>query len=92
MAKHVASISSVTVPAERPERIVDPIRPPAPANDADDPSRFRLTIEATGAGRFVYKVLDRVTGEVIRQLPREEVERMNQEPDYVGGRLVNTAG
>ncbi|WP_336980299.1 flagellar protein FlaG [Brevundimonas nasdae] len=50
-----------------------------------------MTIEAVGDNRFVYKVLDRVTGEVIRQLPREEVEKLNSDPTYRGGRLVDTA-
>ncbi|NSX33472.1 flagellar protein FlaG [Brevundimonas vesicularis] len=44
-----------------------------------------------GDNRFVYKVLDRVTGEVIRQLPREDVEKLNTDPTYRGGRLVDTA-
>ena len=72
-----------------------PAPPPAvPAtqarNDNADISRMRLTIEATPEGRFIYKVLDRVTGEVIRQLPREEVERLNADPTYRGGKVVDT--
>jgi len=93
MANNVASISSVTNTAQAAAPVSKPAVEPAaaPANDAVDASRFRLTIEATSAGRFVYKVLDRVTGEVIRQLPREEVVRMGDRPDYAGGQVVDTS-
>lgn len=60
-------------------------------NDNEDAGRYRLTIEALGDNRFVYKVLDRVTGEVIRQLPREDVEKLNSDPTYRGGKLIDTA-
>ncbi|WP_017504129.1 flagellar protein FlaG [alpha proteobacterium L41A] len=60
-------------------------------NDNEDASRYRLTIEAVGDHQFVYKVLDRVTGEVIRQLPREEVEKLSRDPTYRGGKLIDTA-
>ena len=41
-------------------------------------------------GAYVYKTLDRVTGEVISQLPREEVVRLKQDPRYGAGKLVDT--
>ncbi|KAK0350259.1 hypothetical protein LTR94_029748 [Friedmanniomyces endolithicus] len=94
MANNVASISSVTssVPSIAPVSKPAPEASAAPANDAaEDPTRFRLTIEATSAGRFVYKVLDRVTGEVIRQLPREQVAMLGLDPNYSGGQVVDTA-
>ena len=65
--------------------------PPTPRNDNNDAGRYRLAIEALGDNRYVYKVLDRVTGEVIRQLPREDVEKLNSDPTYRGGRVVDTA-
>lgn len=93
MGNNVASIPSVNIPVTTN---AGPISAPAvtsdavPANDSNDPSRFRLTIEATSAGQFVYKVLDRVTGEVIRQLPREEVALLSEDPTYSGGKVVDT--
>lgn len=93
MSNHVASVTSVSPAVEVAAAV--PAPPPAvPATDARndnaDISRMRLTIEATPEGRFIYKVLDRVTGEVIRQLPREEVERLNADPTYRGGKVVDT--
>jgi flagellar protein FlaG len=34
--------------------------------------------------------LDRVTGEVIRQLPREDVVKMRHSPAYGPGELIKT--
>lgn len=84
---------SVSVPPPIPIAAVEaaPSFSQTPRNDNNDSSRYRLTIESLGDNRFVYKVLDRVTGEVIRQLPREDVEKLSSDPTYRGGRLVDTA-
>lgn len=85
---------SVSVAQPQPIEAV-PVKSPlpdtTPRNDNNDASRYRLTIEAVGGNRYVYKVLDRVTGEVIRQLPREDVEKLHRDPTYRGGYLVDTA-
>jgi flagellar protein FlaG len=91
MTDNVARIVSLPQPA--PNQTVTPAAPPAEAtarNDNNDAGRYRLTIEAIGAHRFVYKVLDRVTGEVIRQLPREDVAKLTSDPTYRGGKVVDT--
>lgn len=55
---------------------------PAPSTAAD----FRLVIEEDEAsGSFVYKTIDRRTGEVIQQLPRADVLKMRDEADYAAG-------
>jgi len=88
MTKNVAKVASVTsfIP---PPPVFAAVQP-EPRNDNADASRYRLTIEAMGDHRFVYKVLDRVTGEVIRQLPREEIERLSSDPTYRGGKIIDT--
>jgi len=51
----------------------------------------RLIIEENDeAGAYVYKTVDRRTGEVISQIPREEVLKMKERPDYDVGDLVST--
>ena len=91
MADNVSALSSVA--------FINPDVPP-PAQDmqsaqgiaqdaALDAGRYRLTIEKEAAG-FVYKTLDRVTGEVIRQLPREEVLKMRASPAYGVGEVITT--
>jgi flagellar protein FlaG len=62
-----------------------------PDPKAPDPSRFRLVIEeGPQAGAFVYKTLDRLTGEVIRQFPREEVLKFMADVP-ASGRVIDTS-
>ncbi|MES2034862.1 MAG: flagellar protein FlaG [Pseudomonadota bacterium] len=63
-------------------------RPEAPAHQSAD---LRLIIEEDEAtGTIVYKTLDRRTGEVVRQLPREEVLRLKDEPGYAPGEVTDS--
>ena len=69
--------------------------PPAPTSDAammqNDVADLRLTIEKDPAsGIFVYKTIDRRTGDVVLQLPREEVVRMYAATDYAAGKIIAT--
>ena len=58
---------------------------------AERAARYRLVIEeGPQKGSFVYKTLDRVTGEVVRQLPREDVVRMMDEGRYGSGAVIDT--
>lgn len=61
------------------------------APDTDRMARYRLVIEqGPRAGSFVYKTLDRETGEVVRQLPSEDVVKLRQSEDYGAGAVINT--
>ena len=52
---------------------------------------LRLVIEEAGvAGEFVYKTIDRRSGEVVLQLPREEVLRLREADSYEAGDLIAT--
>ncbi len=54
------------------------------------PAPYRLVIEeGTRPGTFVYKTIDRLTGEVIRQLPREDVIRLRDQPSIPTGRVAD---
>ena len=59
----------------------------APAAQQDSPS---LAIEK-GATGYVYKVLDRKTGDVIRQIPHKSLADMAKDPDYDAGRVIITS-
>jgi flagellar protein FlaG len=64
---------------------------PAPAGRNADPVDLRLIIEEDKAsGTYVYKTVNRVTGEVVLQLPREEILRKHDEPGYVAGEVIRT--
>ena len=60
---------------------------PASPVEASEPLRlYRLVIEADErTGGFVYKTVDRETGEVVRRYPREELLNMRGDPDYNAG-------
>lgn len=60
--------------------------------DAERASRYRLVIEEGARdGSFIYKTLDRLTGEVVRQLPREQVVEMKGQDDYTAGTVIDTS-
>jgi len=70
------------------------VRPDAPGPKADAAHQnadLRLVIEEDEhSGSIVYKTLDRRTGEVVRQLPREEVLRLKDDPTYDRGAIVDS--
>lgn len=69
-------------PAPKPK----PEAPPAP-----DQVEMRLVIEMDQAsGSYVYKTINRLTGEVILQLPRAEVLRMKDGAEYEMGSVIRT--
>jgi len=70
--------------------------PPAVASNTSeaqsDAADLRLVIEEDPAsGLFIYKTIDRRTGDVVLQLPREEVVRMHETEHYAAGALINTS-
>ena len=74
----------VTPPVIAPSIIAPP--PESAHQNAD----LRLVIEEDQvSGTFVYKTLDRRTGEVVKQLPREEVVRLKETPDYEPGDVID---
>lgn len=90
MAESVAGISQAAVHLDTHGAAVEPTSGPQGAQQAaDDIGRYRLTIERESAG-YVYKTLDRVTGEIIHQLPREEVLKLRQSPAYDAGKIIKT--
>ena len=61
------------------------------SQEAARAARYKLVIEqGASKGVFIYKVLDRETGEVVRQLPREEVVRLKDQNGYAAGAVIDT--
>ena len=61
------------------------------SQEAEREARYRLVIEqGARIGVYIYKMLDRETGEVIRQLPREEVVRLGNQNGYAAGAVITT--
>ena len=70
-----------------------PVAPRPVARSAEpsvgaDPADLRLVIEEDDNGAFVYKTIDRRTGEVVVQLPREQLLRRREEADYTVGEVI----
>jgi len=60
-----------------------------PAVKGSDPVDMRLVIEEDKASNsYVYKTINRLTGEVIQQLPREQVLQLREQLDYEAGDMV----
>lgn len=77
----VSELPAVAKPAPLPEPVVQmPL--------GVDPD-MRLVIEEQGE-TFVYKTVDRRTGEVLQQFPREDIVKMREEPAYVVGHVIST--
>jgi len=58
---------------------------------ADHDRDYRLVIEeGPRRGSFVYKTINRTTGELIRQYPREALVKMTQDAAYTSGTVADT--
>lgn len=92
MAENISAIGSAgsaLTDANRSDPANVSVQPPR-TQPAEISAQQRLVIEPVSAHRFVYKVMDTNTGEVIRQLPNEHVEKMITDPSYQQGGLVKT--
>ena len=91
MESKIAAIASTPDPTAT-QASVPPAKasePPAPAGP--DQTDLRLVIEHDQAsGSYVYKTIDRLTGEVMLQLPRAEVLKMHQGSGYAAGTVIKT--
>lgn len=66
--------------------------PRAPRPEAEESVDLRLVIEIDeGSGSYVYKTVNRMTGEVVAQLPREELLRMRDQSSYQAGAVIKAS-
>jgi flagellar protein FlaG len=73
-------------PIQRPD-----IGAPARAAPSQDPADLRLVIaEDEASGSYVYKTVNRRTGEVLLQFPRDAVLKMRERLDYEAGTVIRT--
>jgi flagellar protein FlaG len=53
--------------------------------------QLRLTVDRDPeTGDWVYKAIDRYTGEVVRQLPRQDLLEMRKSTSYQSGSVIKT--
>ncbi|USQ98392.1 hypothetical protein MZV50_12950 [Caulobacter sp. RL271] len=57
-----------------------------PVDDSPQPGDLRLVIEQDdGTGDYIYKTVDRRTGETLNQYPREQVLKLREATSYTSG-------
>jgi len=94
MENKVANVASTPDPTYGPNPPIQ--RPDAgasavPAAPRQDPVDMRLVIEEDQAsGSYVYKTVNRLTGEVLMQFPRDDVLKMRGRIDYEAGAVIRT--
>lgn len=84
LALPAAPIPEVAPVAKPAPSVPDVSAQPPPSPEPD----LRLVIEER-SGTFVYKTVDRRTGEVVQVLPREDVVRMHEEEAYAAGAVIS---
>jgi flagellar protein FlaG len=61
-----------------------------PVDPAQDEADLRLVIEEGGAaGSYIYKTVNRLTGEVVSQFPQEKLLQLRDDAEYAAGLVVN---
>ncbi|RZJ29847.1 MAG: hypothetical protein EON85_06120 [Brevundimonas sp.] len=59
--------------------------------EAEQAARYRLVIEeGPRVGSFIYKTMDRETGEIVKQFPREQVIELMENANYSAGAVIDT--
>ena len=72
-----------------PPTEVKPVRPLGSAEAADQPDLRLIIEESEEAGGFVYTIVDRRTGKIVRRLSREEVLRLREKSNYTAGAVFD---
>jgi flagellar protein FlaG len=86
----ISGVSADPTPASPTPAPAAPAPSHAPPAPIDDQSDLRLVIEDDkAAGSYVYKTINPITGKVISQIPREELLRMREAPDYTPGQVIS---
>jgi len=90
MNTHARLVAVTAAPVSDTSDGADFDRSPA-SREAERIAHYRLVIEEGPThGTFVYKTLDSVTGEVIRQFPREQILQLVQAGEYDTGTVIDT--
>ncbi len=79
----VVSNEAARIATPEPAREAEPAQP---VDDGPQPGDLRLVIEQDdGTGQYVYKTVDRRTGETLQQFPREQILKLREEANYASG-------
>ncbi|MBW8816452.1 MAG: flagellar protein FlaG [Caulobacterales bacterium] len=92
MDPKVASVAAAPdLGLPQPQPAAPAARTEAPVATGPTPDELRLVIEMDQAsGTYVYKTINRATGEVVQQLPREEILKLRHQVHYAAGGVIDT--
>lgn len=93
MDSNVAAVAATADMIGGGGRTAAPVRTQrAPRQQIEDMADLRLVIEMDeGSGCYVYKTINRTTGEVVVQYPREQLLRLHESIDYEAGALIKAS-
>lgn len=93
METKVASVAATPdIAKPQPQPAGKPAQAEATAPKGPEPDELRLVIEEDRtSGTYVYKTINRLTGEVVSQLPREDVLKLRDRLEYAAGQVVKTS-
>jgi flagellar protein FlaG len=84
-APEPASAQTAPTPAPAP-----PGKSQTPTAQTDGDADLRLVIEDDkAAGSYVYVTINSLTGQVVSQIPREQLLKMREDPAYQPGSVVD---
>ncbi len=72
-------------PAQR-----DPKRPRPIGKPPEDAEQRLVIREGLEDGLFIYTILDRTSGKVMAQIPREDLAQLATRPGYEAGQVIDT--
>ena len=88
-AVHITTPPNPTVTPAAGPAPVEPVRKETPRSSGQL-ADLRLVIEESEDGQgFIYKTLDRRTGEIVQVYPRDEVLKMGEAAEYHPGTVVD---
>ena len=92
MSSKVATFAATPDPMFSQHTAVGPVPPEREVKaEAESTADLRLVIEEDQAsGTYVYKTINRRTGEVVLQLPRAEVLKLREDVTYAAGAVIRT--
>lgn len=86
----IAAVEAIKPVADKPQTPIDLPTPKALA-DIQAAAHYRLLIEeGPRKGSFVYKTLNTLTGEIVRQFPREQLVKLAEDYSYNAGSVIKT--
>jgi hypothetical protein len=93
MKSQVEQISAAILTLNQPRTQSDEAdrsfhEPPATLGHSSDSDQRLLIEEDPAMGTFIYRTIDRTTGTVLSEMPREQLLRLRESPAYSAGTVI----